>query len=135
MIPTVTRMRKMMCMMLTVAHGSHMIQIVLLARLHAIAGGGPWRRIAPSCRPMAGRRPRMTRAHDRHITLPQRRRTEVGLRYHRILLSVSSSMVSVDAPLHRTSSRLRYYILLRSLVNELHEGHVGAAYLRTYHTS
>ena len=84
---------------------------------------------------LAGRRPRMTRAHDRHITLPQRRRTEVGLRYHRILLSVSSSMVSVDAPLHRTSSRLRYYILLRSLVNGLHEGHVRAAYLRTYHTS
>ena len=38
-------------------------------RPRANAGGGPWRRIAPSCRPMAGRRPRMTRAHDRHITL------------------------------------------------------------------
>ena len=48
-------------------------------RPRAYAGGGPWRRIAPSCRPMAGRRPFrwpwMTRAHDRHVTLPQRRRT------------------------------------------------------------
>ena len=42
-----------------------------LGRARTYAGGGPWRRIAPSCRPMAGRRPRMTRAHDRHITLPQ----------------------------------------------------------------
>ena len=34
-------------------------------RPRACEGGGPWRRIAPSCRPMTGRRPWMTRAHDR----------------------------------------------------------------------
>ena len=41
----------------------------------AKAGGGPCRRISASGRPTAGRRARMTRAHDRQNTLPQRRRT------------------------------------------------------------
>ena len=42
----------------------------------AKAGGGPCRgrRISASGRPTAGRRARMTRAHDRQKTLPQRRR-------------------------------------------------------------
>ena len=44
-------------------------------RPRAYAGGGPWRRKSPFGSPMTGRRPRMTRAHDRQRTLPQRRCT------------------------------------------------------------
>ena len=40
----------------------------------------------------AGRRPRMTRAHDRHITLPQRRRT--------LCMKIPGAWTSPAPPVH-----------------------------------
>ena len=72
-----------------------------LGRARTYVGGGPWLRMSAFGLPMAGRRPRMTRAHDRQNTLPQRRCTSCT-NERRCLASASCSL---RAPICRHSVR------------------------------